>query len=55
MHEVKGLINIFEGHLVGNQIIDIDFAVHIPVDNTRHVGTTTGTTKGGSAPRTAGY
>ena len=54
MHQIKGLIDIFEGHFVSNQIINIDFAIHIPVDNARHIGATAGTAKGGSTPRATG-
>ena len=40
---------------MGNQVINIDLALHIPVNNLRYIGATTGATKGSTAPRAACY
>ena len=38
MHEIKPLIDVFQRELVGNQIVYIDLAFHVPIDNLWHVG-----------------
>ena len=40
---------------MGNQIIDVDFALHIPVDNFGNVGAPLGPAERGSAPHPAGH
>src|ERR1700692_3861195 len=40
VHQVKGVIDLVERHLVRDQRIDCDLAVHVPVDDLRHVGAT---------------
>src|SRR3954447_5485343 len=37
MHQVEAFVNVFEGELVGDQIIDVDFLLHVPVDDLGHV------------------
>src|SRR5215469_6822294 len=54
MHQVKPLVDLVERELVGDQIVDVDFAFHVPVDNFRHVGAPTRTAKGGSFPDASG-
>src|SRR5512140_1031024 len=39
---------------MGNQIVDVDLAVHIPVDDLRHVGTAACTPERRALPDTAG-
>ena len=50
MHQLKGAINITQGHGVRDQVIDIDLLIHIPVDDLRHIGATSGTAKGCTTP-----
>ena len=38
MHIVKGSINLFEGHGVGDQFIQLNLAAHILIDHARAVG-----------------
>ena len=54
MHQVKPFVNAVEWHGVGDQIVDVDLAVHVPIDNSRHLGTTTGATESRAAPNPAG-
>ena len=35
---------------MGYEVIDVDFAIHIPIDNLRHIGSTLGSSKGGALP-----
>lgn len=37
MHQFKGIVDLFERHLMGDEIIDVDLTVHIPVDDFGHV------------------
>ena len=39
MHQVKGLVDVFEGQFVGDEIVDIDLAIHIPVNDFWHIST----------------
>src|SRR5690625_4002150 len=40
--------------MVGNEIVDVDLAFHVPIDNFGYVGTPTRTTKGAAFPDPAG-
>ena len=55
MHEVEGIIDLFERHRVRDQIVDIDFTFHVPVDDLGHVRPATRTAEGSAAPDTSGY
>src|SRR5690606_18210710 len=55
VHQVEGVVDLVERHGVRDQVVDIDALVHVPVDDLRYVGTTTGATEGGAAPGTAGH
>src|SRR5262249_47733168 len=33
MHQLEGIVDFFERHGVGNQIVDVDFSFHIPIDD----------------------
>src|SRR5215469_7204680 len=54
MHKIEPLVDLVEGELMGDQIIDIYFAFHVPIDDFRHVGTAASATKGGSFPDPSG-
>src|SRR5690554_3855335 len=53
VHQVEGLVDVLQGHCVGNQIVDVDASFHIPVDDFWHVGTATGATESRPPPYTA--
>ena len=38
VHQVEGIVDLLERHRVGDQIVDVDLALHVPVDDLRHVG-----------------
>src|SRR5678816_3380452 len=38
MHEIESLVDVRERHRVRDQVVDVDLAVHVPVDDLRHVG-----------------
>src|SRR5689334_14045404 len=40
---------------MGDEIIDVDLAVHVPVDDLRHIGTATGATEGGTLTDAPGH
>src|SRR5687768_1004794 len=50
MHEVESSIDLLELQLVGDHRIDLDQAVHIPVDDLRHVGAAAGAAEGCASP-----
>ena len=50
VHEVEGVIDVAEGHGVGDQVVDVDLAVHVPVDDLRHVGAAFRAAEGRAAP-----
>src|SRR6185437_4499630 len=54
VHQVEGVVDPVEWHGVGNQIVDIDLAVHVPVDDLRHVGAAARAAEGGALPDAAG-
>ena len=54
MHQVEAFVDVFQWHGVGDQVIDIDLAVHVPVYDFGDIGTTTGAAEGTAAPYAAG-
>src|SRR5690606_36673245 len=40
---------------VGDQVVDVDAVLHVPVDHGGHVGKAAGTTEGGTAPAAPDY
>src|SRR5690606_5263868 len=38
LHEFEAIIDLLEFKLVGDQVVDVDLAIHIPVDDFRHIG-----------------
>lgn len=54
MHEIEGFVDIGEGHFMRDEVIDIDFTLHVPVDNFRDIGASSGTPKSGPSPGAPG-
>ena len=54
MHQVEALVDLVQRQLMGNQIVDIDLPLHVPVDDLRHVGAPSGAAEGGALPHPAG-
>src|SRR6185295_9716439 len=54
VHQVEGLVDVFEWHGVGDHRVDLDLLFHVPIDDPRHVGATAGAAEGGAAPDPAG-
>ena len=50
MHEIEGVVDLLERQGVGDHRIDLDLAVHVPVDDLRHIGAAAGAAEGGAAP-----
>src|SRR5882762_461607 len=54
VHELEGLVNALERHLVRDQRVDADLAVHVPVDDAGHVRAATRSAEGGALPDPSG-
>src|SRR5690349_10888778 len=37
VHEVERLVDVVQRHRVRDQVVDVDLALHVPVDDLRHV------------------
>src|SRR6185503_9781917 len=55
VHEVEGVVDLVERHGVGDQVVDIDLLVHVPVDDLRHVGAAACAAEGGALPYASGH
>ena len=55
MHQVKGVIDLLDRHDVRDERIDLDLAIHVPVDDPRHVGATARASEGGPLPDASGH
>src|SRR5262245_21280683 len=55
VHEVEGVVDLVERHCVGDQIVDIDFTLHVPVDDLGHVRAAARAAECGSAPDASGH
>jgi hypothetical protein len=38
MHQIESLVDVGERHHVGDHRVDLDLAVHVPVDDFGHIG-----------------
>src|ERR1035441_2727035 len=54
VHQVERIIDLFERHLVRNQVVDIDLAVHVPVHDLRHIGAPAGSAECRALPHPPG-
>src|SRR6187402_1424618 len=50
LHQVEAFVDLLEGQNMGDEIVDIDLAVHVPVDDARHVGAAAGAPEGRAQP-----
>ena len=50
----NALVDVGERHGVGDHRVDLDLAVHVPVDDLRHVGAAARAAEGGALPDPAG-
>src|SRR4249919_3477300 len=55
VHQVEALVDPLQWQAVGDQVVDIDPAFHIPVDDLRHVGAAAGAAEGAAAPVATGH
>src|SRR5688572_27744841 len=54
VHQVEGAVDVRERQLVGDQVVDVELALHVPVDDARHVGAAACAAEGGALPYAAG-
>src|SRR5919108_5006207 len=54
VHQVESLVDVRQRHGVGNHRIDLDLAVHVPIDDFRHVGAAARAAEGRAFPDAAG-
>ena len=50
MHQIECFVDFVQRHFVGNQVVYIDFPIHVPVHDLGYIGSTFGTTERGTAP-----
>src|SRR6185437_4572415 len=55
MHEIECIVDLFERHHVGDEIVDVDFLVHVPVDDLGNVGAAACAAERGALPHPAGH
>src|SRR5690606_836495 len=53
MHQIEGLVNPLQRQGVGDHRIDLDLAVHVPVDDLRRVGAAARAAEGRALPDAA--
>src|SRR5450631_1879383 len=54
MHQIERLVDVLERHLVRDEIIDVDLAIHIPIDDLRHLSAPAHAAECGPLPNTPG-
>src|SRR5205823_4628737 len=54
VHQVEALVDVGKRHAVGDDRVDLDFPLHVPVDDLRHVGAAARAAEGGALPDPAG-
>src|SRR4029077_19831955 len=48
-------VDVVELQGVGDQVVDVDLPLHVPVDDPRHVGAAPGAAEGGALPHPPGH
>src|ERR1700730_5544476 len=54
VHQIEALVDVSERHVVPDHRVDLDLALHVPVDNFWHVRATAGAAESSALPDTAG-
>src|SRR5436190_24337729 len=54
MHQIKAIVDLVERKSVGDQVVDVDFAFHVPVDDSRNVRAAPRAAESGPLPDAAG-
>src|SRR6476620_2177945 len=54
-HQIKAFVNPIERQCMRDEIVDIKFTFHIPVDNLWHIGAAARTSKSRTSPYSSGY
>src|SRR5215217_7323046 len=54
VHQVEGIVDLLDRHHVGDERIDVDLLVHVPVDDLRHIAPALGAAEGRAHPVPAG-
>ena len=54
MHQLEGLVDTLQRQHVGDQLIDANLLIHVPVDDTWHIGAAPRTAKSTAPPDPAG-
>src|ERR1700716_2234051 len=55
MHQIEGLVDVLERHFVRDEIIDVDLAVHIPIDYLRYLRSSAHAAECSSLPDASGH
>src|SRR5665647_2913695 len=55
VHQVERVVDLVERHGVRDQVVYVDLAVHVPVDDLRYLGTAAHAAEGGAFPDPAGH
>src|ERR1700677_5012554 len=54
VHQIECLVDVAKRHRVRDHWVDLDFPLHVPIDDFRHVGAAAGAAERGAAPYPAG-
>src|SRR5215472_8941571 len=52
-HQIETLVDVLQRKRMGDQVVDVDLFLHVPVDDLWDVGASLGAAKGGTLPHTA--
>src|SRR6185312_4161836 len=55
LHELEAFIDALERQAVRDQRVDVDAALHVPVDDARHIGAAAGAAECRAAPHATGH
>src|SRR5882672_1651142 len=53
VHQIERLVDVLERHDVGDQVVDVDLFLHVPVDDPGHVGAAARAAEGRAFPHSA--
>src|SRR3979490_910021 len=55
VHQFAPSVDLAELERVGDQIVDVDLLLHVPIDDARHIGAPSGAAERGAFPYPAGH
>src|SRR5262249_7201293 len=55
LHQLEAVVDALERERVGDEVVDVDLLLHVPIDDLGHIAAASGAAEGRALPDAAGY